>query len=314
MAAKTTTKKVYYLRAFNNKKPKDLQALIEKTRVKKPTVGATEIKFGVGDIVRIQRYKASKGVGVFLQLSRYVPGEKAPTLQPKAKATEDQEGTQPAPAGMEFKDGDCFLLVSKHHVMYCGHGIYVPKASQYLKQLFKDSGVDSNQLEFELSPTTNLDKLKLLQEHGVKSILLSSNAFDISLPNKLRKSWISRSLGKISDELKALAEKDESVAEQKAREDLLVKLELRLDGNTRAAHDAQEFIEDIAETVLDDVEAPISEFAIVTQKGETIKPGTIRLQKGYKVSVQDRSVSHVEMWESLESYLNDIKQGNLLEQ
>lgn len=314
MTVKTTTKKVYYLRAKDDNKPKDLQALIETARASKPTVADSEIKFGVGDIVRIQHYKASKSLGAFLHLTRYVPGEKAPTLQPKASTTEDNEGTQQAPSGKEFKDGDCFLLVSQHHVLYCGHSIHLAKATQYLSRLFESCQIDEALRRFEVSPVTDLDKIKLLQKHGVRSILLSSNAFDISLPRKQRKNWISRTLGKVSDELKALLEKDDSIVDQKAREDLLVNLELRLNGNTRAAHDAQEFIEEVAETVLEDVDAPISEFSIITQTGETVKPSSIRLQKGYKVPVQDRSVSHISVWESMENYLGNIKQGNLLEQ
>lgn len=314
MATKTTSKKVYYLRARHDKKPRELQALIEAARNEKQTVAASEIKFGAGDIVRIQRYKASKGGGVFLHLARYVPGERAPTLQPKAVAKEDNEDAQQAPVGKEFKDGDCFLLASKHHVLYCGHGIHVSKAAHYLVQLFKACKFDDDDLGFELSPVSDLNKVKLLQEHGVRSIRLASNAFDMSIPKKQRGTWISRSFGQVSDELKALIEKDDSIADQKAREDLLVNIELRLDGNTRAADDAQEFIEEVAETVLADVDAPISEFTIVTQKGEAIKPGSIRLQKTYTVTTQDRSVSHIEVWEAMESYLKEIRQSHLLEQ
>ena len=51
MATKTTTKRVYYLRAKHENKPKDLQVLIEAARKKKPTVADSEIKFGAGDIV-----------------------------------------------------------------------------------------------------------------------------------------------------------------------------------------------------------------------------------------------------------------------
>ena len=182
MTVKTTTKKVYYLRAKDDNKPKDLQALIETARASKPTVADSEIKFGVGDIVRIQHYKASKSLGAFLHLTRYVPGEKAPTLQPKASTTEDNEGTQQAPSGKEFKDGDCFLLVSQHHVLYCGHSIHLAKATQYLSRLFESCQIDEALRRFEVSPVTDLDKIKLLQKHGVRSILLSSNAFDISLP------------------------------------------------------------------------------------------------------------------------------------
>ncbi|GAA4951664.1 hypothetical protein [Halioxenophilus aromaticivorans] len=314
MATRTTTKKVYYLRARANQQPKNLQTLVETARSNKPTVADTEVTFGGGDIVRIQHYRQNSGHGVYLHLTRYVPGEKAPTLQPKAVAAEDNEGTQPAPTGKEFKDGDCYLLIQQHHVLFCSHGIHVAKAIQYLAMLFKKCDMDQSGREFDVSPVSNLDKVKLLQEHGVRSILLSTNAFDISLPEAERGSWISRTFGKLSDEFNALMEKDDSIADQKIKEDLLVNVELRLNGNTRAAQDTQDFIEDVAESVLSDTDSPISEFAIVTQSGETVKPGSIRLQKGFRVPVIDGALSHISIWDSMESYYTELRQGNILEQ
>lgn len=313
MASDQATKTIYYFRARRDNKPFDLQAIIAKARKKKKTVGDSEVELGGGDVVRIQHYKAASG-SLFLHLARYVPGVVASTLLPKAAGEEDDEGSQPAPKGKEFKEGDCFLLVKGFNVLYCGHGISYQKAALYLSQLFRAAKLHDESSGFDLAPASNLNKLKLLQEHGVRSVELATNAFSMSLPKSQRDKWIAKALGSVGDELKALVLKDKSVVEQKALEDLLVNVEVRLDGNTKASQSAQKFIEELAETVLDDKEAPISEFVIVTQNNERITSSQIRLQSTIKVDKKDNSVSHNSVWAELGHYLDVIAAGNLLEQ
>lgn len=313
MASDKKMKTLYYLRARRDGNPFDLQALIARVRRRKNNCGATEIELGGGDVVRIQHYSPAGG-RLRLHLSRYVPGVLASTLQPKVSSAEDDEGTQAPPRGREFKEGDCFLLIKNHHVLYCGHGISKEKAALYLLQLFRTANLHDESSGFDLVPASNLDKLKLIQEHGVKSIRLAVSAFDLSLPETSRKNWISKSFGKIGDELSALVRRDQSIAEQKAMEDLIVNVEVRLDGNTRAIQGSQDFIEDLAETVLEDDDTPISDFLIVTQDGERITSGAIRLQTKVSVETKDNSVSHNSVWAELGTYFDQISQGNLLEQ
>jgi hypothetical protein len=156
--------------------------------------------------------------------------------------------------------------------------------------------------------------LNLIKEHGVRSVELSTNAFDMSLPNANRKNWVSKTLGFFGDELNALVKKDKTTIEQKELEDLLVSVEVRLDGNTRAVQGAQNFIEELAEGVLFEKDASISEFAIVTQQNERITSCDIRLQTSINVERKDNSVSHNSAWSQLSGYLDELTAGNLLEQ
>jgi len=314
MPGDVTTKTLYYLRARRDGAPFDLQSIISRARRKRNNCAATEITLGGADVVRIQHYSGAGG-RVRLHLSRYVPGVQASTLQPKATTAEDDEGAEPPPKGKEFKDGDCFLLIKDHHVLYCGHGISKSKACLYLSQLFREAELHDESSGFELVPASNLDKLQLIQDHGVKSIQLAVGAFDLSLPKARRTSWVAKSFGTLGDELAALISKDQSLTKQKALEDLIVNVEVRLDGNTRAIQSSQDFIEGLAETVLNDVnEMPVSEFTIVTQKNERITSGEIRLQTGVKVETKDNSVSHTSVWGEMGTYFDEITQGNLLEQ
>lgn len=123
-----------------------------------------------------------------------------------------------------------------------------------------------------------------------------------------------QTLGLIGDELKALVKKDKSTIEQRALEDLLVNVEVRLDGNTRAVAGAQKFIEELAEGVLGEKDDSISEFVIITQKSERITSHDIRLQTSINVERKDNSFSHSSAWSQLSGYLDEITAGNLLEQ
>lgn len=306
-------KTVYYLRARRGANLFDLQAVVEKARKKKKTCDTTEVTLGDGDVVRIQHYSKSGG-RARLHLSRYIPGVQASTLQPKATTVQDDEGTQPPPKGKEFKDGDCFLIIKEHHVIFCGHGITKSKATLYLSQLFRAAELHDEASGYDLVPISNLDKLKLIQDHGVKSIELGAGAFDLSLPKQQRTNWITKTFGKLGDELEALVGTDQSLTEQKALEDLIVSVQVRLDGNTRAIESSKEFIEDLAETVLDNDDSLVSKFIITTQDGERITASDIRLQTRIKVTTKDNSVSHNNAWEGMEAYFHQIAQGNLLEQ
>jgi len=312
MASDKAKKTLYYLRARRDDEPFDLQAMVARARRRKDNCGATEVELGGGDVVRIQHYSISGG-RMRLHLSRYVPGVQASTLQPNSTSAEDDEGAQAPPRGKEFKEGDCFFLIKNHHVLYCGHGISKSKAVLYLAQLFRAAEFHDEASGFDLVPASNLDKLQLIQDHGVKSIQLAVGAFDLSLPKARRNSWMNKTFGSIGDELNALIGRDVSQAQLKALEDLIVNVEVRLDGNTRAVQSSQDFIENLAEAVLDD-EAPISEFVIVTQKNEQITSGSIRLQTRVDVDTKDNSVSHNSAWAQLGSYFDEITQGNLLEQ
>lgn len=314
MSQKNTRKTAHYLRSIFGDQAVDLESLVSAARAIFGTVAASEIALGGGDIVRIQHYR-SNSTGVFLHLARYIPGERASTLLPKAGLPEDDEGAQSAPSGMEFKDGDSYLLINRHNVVFCSHGISVEKSRLYLSMLFDKAGIDKLKRSFELRPATNIDKIRLLHRHGVKSIELGTTAYNISLPQEKPDGWVNKVFSGVANELKALIAKDESSEELKLFEDLLVNVELRLDGNTRAAAVTQGFIEHVASSLLDDQEeSVISQFTITTRNNDKITSAQTRLQENFNVAQENGSISHFGVWDGLGKYLEAITQGNLVEQ
>ncbi|WP_157132867.1 hypothetical protein [Marinobacter algicola] len=314
MARNTTGKTLHYLRAVYDGNPFDLGTLMIASCIELNTPGSREIEFGGGDIVRIERSRNIKGGAILVQLTRFVPGEKAPTLQPHADSANDAEESQAPPPGKEFKDGDSFFLVSQHDVIFCSHGISKAKSNLYLQKFFVQAGFEEKVAYFDLNPAAKLDKLKLIKKHGVRSMELGASAFDLSMPKHEQKNWFTGAMSTAWSEIEAVIAKDESMEDQKYREDLLVNVEVRLDGNSYASQGAKNSMEHLAEWLLEDPEAPLSEFKIITRDNEAISSSDIRLQTRVKVQKQERSVEHNDMWSKMEVYFSDLKKQGLLEQ
>ncbi|PHS47270.1 MAG: hypothetical protein COB05_09830 [Marinobacter sp.] len=314
MANNSVGKALHYLRAVYNGNPFDLETLINASCTELSTPGSREVEFGAGDVVRIERARNLRGGAVLVQLTRFVPGEKAPTLQPRANAANDVEEAQAPPPGKEFKDGDSFFLVNKHDVIFSTHGISKAKSSLYLQKLFVKSGFEEKDAYFDLNPAARLDKLTLIKKHGVRAMELGASAFDLSMPQKEQKNWFTSAMASAWSEIEAVIAKDETMEDQKYREDLLVNVEVRLDGNSYASQGAKNSMEHLAEWLLSDSDAPLSEFKIITRDNETISPSDIRLQTRVKVQKQERSVDHNDMWSKMEIYFSDLKKQGLLEQ
>ncbi len=311
MITKNVRKTAYYLRATQSSKPFDLEAVIRACRQVNSSVATSEALVGAEDIVRIQHYKEAAD-GTYLHLVSYIPGEKAPTLRPKVVAADDNESAQTAPVGQEFKGKDCFFFISGHNVLYCGHGITIQKAKAYFFIFATKSNI--NGLNFELDASSNVDKLHLLKMHGVQSIEMSTSAYQASLMYEKPVGGLAGFFKKTFDEVKALVEKDEDAARLKAMEDLIVNVEVRLDGNTRASLHSKKAILKMATDALLDGDNDIGEFTIVTQNKDRIKVSDIRLQSAFNVERVDGSLSYSEVWQKLNAYYDGIKAANLQEQ
>lgn len=297
MPSTAKTKTLYYFRAIRNKQAFDIQKFMSMARSKKATCAESEVDLGSGDIVRIQRYDDSKGM-IKIHLTRYIPGVLAATLQPKVLAAEDDETAHAPPSGREFKDGDCFLLLKDHHVIFCADRIGHRKAKHYLELLFKEADLYEQTYGFDLAPASNLDTVKLIHEHGVKAIDLKVSAYALSLPQGEHKRWPIRLFGGLLNEINALAAKDQVAVEQKALEDLMVGVKISLNGNSRSDEKSQHFIESMAKTFLDDDDPDDFSLSIVTQKNEKITADKIRLHTRVNLQTkQDNTVSHKNAWD-----------------
>lgn len=311
MPVKQAQKRIYYFRSISSSnQPVDIQKPLTVALKSHPTIADTEINF-VDEVVRIQRY-GTKNKRLFLHFVEYAPGEKNSTLTPKIKKTNDTEVGHAPPAGKEYKKGECFLVIVGCNILFCSNGLTHQKADLYIHKLFQASGIKFEAFRFKAA--SNLDKVKLLQAQGVKSVKLNVSAYKLSLTPKTANTWIKKTFASMSAEFSAIAGKDQTRSEQKALEDMVVSIEVGLDGNNRATEDAKDTLTDFATEVLDNDLANFDSFVIMTRDNTPITPDSIRLHSDFKVSKSDTSIDTGETWRAMDKYLDSLATENLLEQ
>lgn len=311
MAVKQATKRIYYFRSVSNdKQPVDIQKKTKAALSVLPHIADTEVNFA-DEVIRIQR-RADQDKRDYLHIVNYAPGEKSSTLTPSIRKTDDNEVGHAPPAGKEYKKGEAFIVIKNSDILFCSNGLTYQKVELYLHRLFQDTNVSTER--FKLKPASNLDKIKLLRAQGVKSVRLNISAFKLSLPAKKKASWLGRTLAPIAAEFTALAGKDRSRSEEKALEDMIVSIEVGLDGNSRATNDAKDTVTDLAAEVLDNELDNIDSFVIMTRDNTPITSESIKLHTDFKVSKSDTSIDFGETWRAMEAYFNRLTTDNLLEQ
>ncbi|MCY1464628.1 hypothetical protein D9M71_826750 [compost metagenome] len=107
--------------------------------------------------------------------------------------------------------------------------------------------------------------------------------------------------------------KDQSRDQEKALEDLIVSVELGLDGNTRAAESAQMTVKELAREVINDNESELDSFVIKTQDDTPITSKQIRLHDVIEIGRRDGSLNHVDAWNGMTAFYESLKNGKLLE-
>ncbi len=304
------TKKIYYFRTVNSTGAvTSYHNFLNSSLATHGKIGDSEVNF-VDYVIRVQRFAVEENRTV-LHLTKYCPGNKNSVLTPKASGKIDTEVGHSAPVGKEFKSGECFLLISGYHILFCSNGMSHQKAELYIHKLFQQEGVKFE--PFKFVPASKLDRLALLRAQGVKSIKLNVGAFKLSLPNE-KKGWFRNAIQPVANELSALVSKDQSRSEEKAMEDLVVSLEIGLDGNSRAVEDAKLTVLDLAEEILDDEELGADGFIIMTQDNVSVSSNDIRLSTGFRVTQVDTSINHSETWQGMIKYYNELRNDGLLEQ
>lgn len=275
----------------------------------KLNIGQTEISM-FEDVVRIQRFRDSP-VGRLYHLARYSPGSHSSTLTPKAVGKLDDEGVLGAPAGKEIKTGECYVLVNAHNVLFCGHGLTHQKCASYFFQLMKSQRYQLDPIKFHAS--SNIDRVALLNAQGAKSIRLNVNAYKLSLP-KQDGGWFDGVLSSVGEEVMALIGKDPNRSQEKSLQDMIVALEIGLDGNSRATVESQSTITDLANEILSDDDSPVDSFTILTRDGTPITSDDVKLHSSINVEKNGTSVNHVEVWDAMVRYCGQLKNQKLLEQ
>lgn len=314
MADSTKSRTLHYLRSVNSDQPRGIEVSIRGALRRRRACKDTELEQADQSIIRVQhRLVSTAAKPVLLHLVKYMPGEKAATLDPSPEGTEDDGGAQRPPRGKEFKAGECFLLVKDADVLFCGSGISQAAARLYLNALFVKCGIDEELCDFELRPAADLDRLAIIREKGVSSIQLGSIAYEASRKLLPVNQTFGRTLLKsVSDQVSALVAKDDTVMQQRVMEDLLVNVELKLQRNTFADLEAQRSMDEMAVSMLKNKHEHPG-FTIITRDGNKLTDLSVRLHKKISVASYNNAVEHDSVWNALNNYYGELRDGKLLE-
>ena len=310
-------KSIHYFRATSNPSGErlDLEEHVRSMLQLAANVAESQVK-QLDKITQILNRQLSEHEGLFLHIGSGTLDEHMRTMQNKANSDHDIGSTQAPPIGHSFLNGEAFVYIKQHHIIFCGHGLRLEAVVSYLISLNQKLCKINKSLapiKFDLHAVANSKKLSLIQEHGVRSISLKASIYDLTFQKLVQERQ--SELAKIFKKFKDLVSIDPTQEEMAAAADIQVGIWLKLEGNRRASLDAKKLIQQQAKEVLSD-EALDTDFFIETQTGEKIGPKDIRLSTSVRIMKHEKTNTLVkeDVFDKLSSYLTELENSNLTEQ
>ncbi|SAY50906.1 hypothetical protein [Neisseria weaveri] len=321
--AKKTTKTIHYLRAQQDHDLFDLEAALRTILLAAPTVQETQIE-QYGQLTQImhrnmnpQNVEGNSIGGLLIHIGSGTKDEHIRTMSNRPEQQDDHGGTQAPPNGYSFLRKEAFLYIFRHHVIFCGHGFLQASAvASYLSFLSNRLGAESADIvhfDIQFKAVGNCNTLALIQQHGVKSILLDASAYQLSIDRLYQnsRSTIAKAFSKVGNVFRS----ELSDEELEAQSEIHINLEILLNGNSRASNEAQSLMQEQAEEIIDD-ETVNQGFSITTQQGEIIKPADVKLSKSVRIERYDEANSLLpnSAFTAISEYFLELQSRKLTEQ
>lgn len=333
--SKSVSKNIQYLRISQDGQLFDLETTLRKLFELAKTVNDTEIE-QFGTVSRIQNRtldfilrgenepNGELRKGLALHIVNGTKDEQMRTMNNNVPHTSDTGGSLAPPIGQSFVSKEAYIYVCKHDLLFVGNGLRVESICSYLKLLNNKYYDDKNNIsliDITLKPVANLDKLSLIKRYGAKKLHLNASAYQLSLDEEKMKqsdnennNVITRQFKKIGRVFHDLMRAEPTQEEINAAQDIHVCLALSLDGNTRAAIEAQKFMAEQAELIaeLDEFD---DGFFIETQRGDKIRPADVRLFKRIKVHKYEKTntLSQTDIFDGIRQYFQELIDSRLTE-
>lgn len=263
-------------------------------------------------VIECRSFKSHKnGPGIFMHLASYNPGERASIIRHKSDEAADNIETLAPPEDTEFMDGDMMAMVIGNDVLLCATNVHEKTAERYMRHIVMKTAIDKACGEFTLEKVGDINKLKLIQSHGVKSVTFDTSIFAASIAHTERKSISSKIGGSLMDEIKALASKDLGQKDIDQAENLNARIVLSYDIRRKKATLGQETLMSMATKVIDEAE---DGFMIETLSGEKIRQSQIAVRKTVQLAKYGKSVLRDDAWLALRQYYSELKTSGTLDQ
>lgn len=302
-----TQKVAYYMRAIHDNHSYDLQNHLDAVLNALPKPQDTEVTFGNKKTIRIQN-RTKRSDFLLLHLGGCVKGQLATTMNQVVTQSQDTEGATSAPRGTEFKEGAAFLLIKDCHVLVCcSREIRWQRVDDYLSQLLQKGGLTREQSKFNLQKNLNTAPLEVLKREGARSLLIDRNVQSLLLSNPKEEHGFMQSVTRF---LETYFKEEPNYKEMRQLEDLQVRVEFRLDGNTRACEHSQNFIDALSLSELADGELEEG-MTLITKKNHVVRLKDVTLHKPISVMTRENTICHNSAWERLSAYWKELKRDNI---
>jgi hypothetical protein len=274
-----------------------------------PTVDDRTIEHGEDHFVRCLRSRRRQAGGIFLHITADTPGEPASTVPKQLNHSDLDVGEAPPPDDAEFMDGDAFLFVRDDHVCFCATGMRDGGIHYFLARLLEKAELGEDAGMFALGKVADADKLVLIEENGVKEIVLNASVNEAVAHYAARRSEPVGVLRAVGQKLYSLLADDQ----EDRQDNLMVQVTIAADGRVRYnAEQGYERLEELARRIVEDAQDGDS-FTILTKDGQKITPEKIILQKTISIVSSGKTVSRDAAWNELLDYFRELSANHLIE-
>lgn len=308
----TRSRTLYYRRAsWINQNPPSLQDVLDEAHAHLSTTSERTFSYQEGKTVGLA-WKQKRNSHALGHLAYFVPDQPTSLVPIPSGHASDDTDEHPPPPGTNFLEGDIFYLVRDDQVLLCPSETREAALSAYFESLVDRRLGRSLAAAMSLEPVAQYDKVRLLEQEGVKKLRLKASLYEASVDHLERTTVRKTLLGTFTDTLRDLFRGDEELQDIEAKENLMVRLEISFDSRKRGGRLGKRRIEEIADKVVRDGEK--EGFSIVTGTGKILTPEEIRLSKQAYIRAHGRSVDRDDAWRKLEEYYRDLARAGALVQ
>lgn len=299
---------LYYRRAaWLTDSDHNLQKYVDVAHSKLKTTAQRTFVYHGGEIQGINYVHRNKDS--LLHVTYYVPKQPTSLVPSPAPVPMAETVEAPPPAKHSFMEGDVFLLLRSNNILLCSSGAREGVANFYLNKILSQAGNDES---FTLEQVTNVDKVQIIAQEGVKRIRLGSTMFKASADRITRKTKKATLVGALAKEFVRLFGDDEAGdgTALKLYENLQVKVEISFDSRIKGGKLAAEALNHAGAAFVREGDEG---FVIETNSGKKLTADDTKVSTKVQLEDHGNSVLCQHAWSELQNYFDELEKTGILE-
>jgi hypothetical protein len=264
-----------------------------------------------GQCIRSANKRAPRDGGFFLHLTADTPGEEASVVPKKGNVETFEVGTAAAPADAEFMDGDAFLFVRGDDVCLCSTGLRDGAILLFLYEFFTKAKLGKHATKFDLRKVPSLDKMKMLNQQGVKQIDLRATLYQATTQYEKRKNQASGVVRAVARHILSVVGDEKEDFDEGLRVGVTIKTDHRVMRKHLVIGEKR--IEALAKDIVAHYDKD-DDFIIETGQGQKIRADEIFIKEIVLIDSYGKSIKCKSAWEKLEGFYGRLKKSGALGQ